>query len=340
MEKYNNKQISHSVNLVLKNKRKLLTALFVFTAIIFMGPALYTGIIDGEWTPFYSLLGLGATAGYKMSSMALIGDVSQPADTETAPNQIGFRLYLVAFEQIDDTVAFPSPNSNREVGTIPLKAGEYMHYFEGVKDSNKYVSTAEKGDVTSTFNKTFNTIVVSNNKTLDFIEQYQGKGFLVIFQECETGTKYIIGNYCKPAYLTNFENKEDSDGKYITLTFSNDHWRQQNIYIGSITTAAPITVVQDATSITIASGNDNYVLSDPSAANVAITAFSGVAAADVGRVITVNAPAVNTYDNTIADNASYILKDGVTWTAKPGSSITFEIFDETTFVEISRVQTA
>lgn len=332
------KQLLHSANKVITNRLFLWRALFMAVMIIMLGPALYAGFVTGDFTAFYTIVGGGSTV--HAFSMGNIGDIDQPSDIETAPNQIGFRLHLTALEQIDDGVPFPTPDANRNIGTIPLKSGEYMHRFDGVKDSLKYVGTAEKGDVTSTFNKTFNIIVKYNAQSLNFCEQYQGKGFILIFLECEANTKELLGSSCKPLYLTNFEIKKDGDGKYISLTFGNDHWRQPLNYTGTIVNQAPVVVPQDATDLAIQSGNNNYLLSDPSAANVAIATFSGIAAADVGRIITVNAPATNAYDNTIADNAAFVLKDGATWTSKPGSSITFEVFDETTLVEIDRIQTA
>jgi len=45
---------------------------------------------------------------------------------------------------------------------------------------------------------------------------------------------------------------------------------------------------------------------------------------------------------TIADNTTFILEDGATWTANTGSRISFRILDATTLVEVqgTRVQTA
>lgn len=338
MKKYNSKQLKYSAKKAQDFCSSTMGKLLIMVVFIMLAPSLMEGFASCDFTAFYSLIGLGS-AGSLTASMAVIGNIEQPSDIETAPNQIGFRLWLLANEQIDNTVAFPLPDANRDVATIPLKSGEYWHYFEGVKDSNKFTSTAEKGDVTSTFNKTHQIIVKSNEQSLNFIEQYQGKGFIVLFQECETDGKYILGSSCKPMYLTNFENKEDGDGKYIMLTFGNDHWRQQNNYVGTIATQAPVTVPQDATDLAIVSGNNDYILSDATQATV-IATFSGVAAADVGRIITVTAPAANTFDNTIADNSAFVLKDAATWTAKPGSSITFEIFDVNTFAEVDRIQTA
>ncbi len=340
MKKYNKKQIAYSRNKAILYRNRILGILFFSVLFAFMGPAIYGGFTTGDWTPFYALLFGGSAVG-KFATMASIGNVKQPSDIDTAPNQIGFRMWLASTDQLDEDQEFPTPAANsRDISSIPLADGEYFHYMDGIKDSLKFTSTGEKGDITSTFNKTFSIVVVHNDQTLNFVETYQGRGFIQIYKECESSNKYLLGSRCKPMYLTSFETKEDGDGKYITLTFTNSHWRQPLNYTGSITTAEPVTLDADATTLAIESGNDNYTLTVPSSADVTISAVSGIASSDVGRTITVKAPATSTNVNSIADNDVFILKDGETWTANPGSSIVFEIFDTDTLIELSRVETA
>lgn len=334
-----NKKLQYSINKVMAHKQALLISLFMLVVAAFIIPAAYSGIVTGDFTEFYALLGVGSGLGLK-ANMALIGNIEQPSDIETAPNQIGFRLWLTAQYQIDSSVAFPEPDANRNLGTIPLKSGEYMHYFDGVKDSVKFVSTGEKGDVTSTFNKTLNIIIAYTDAALSFLEQYQGKGFIPIWQECESDRKLTVGSYCKPMYLVNFEVKEDGDGKYITLTFGNDHWKQPVNYTGTIVSQAPQVIAQDAINLTLVAGNNNYVLSDPSAADVDIVTASGFTASDIGRRITIKAPATNSFTNTIKNNAVFILRDDADFVANPGSSITLEIYDANTLIELDRIETA
>jgi hypothetical protein len=336
MKPYNSKQLAWSQGKAFGSALNYLGQLFSFVLFVFFVYTFAISIVGDVSAAVPTAMAIGPII---LFTMADIGNIDQPGDRDTAPNQIGFRLYLIERSQIDDTVTFPTPDSSRELATIPLADGETMHHFDTIENSVKYTGTGEKGDVTSTFGKTIPAIISYTDKGLDFCENFQGKGFILIYSECESGTKMVVGTFCKPVYLKKFEVKEDSDGKYITLEFGNDHWRQPLTYIGTIIEQDPITIAADETDLAITSGNYNYLLSDGSAASVALATVSGIGSSDYSYTITINAPATSSFAPTIAHNTVFILKDEETWTANSGSSITFQILDDTTLVEKSRIQT-
>ena len=333
--KQNKKQKAWSANKILGRKRSLGLRFILIVSFLFIIPSAIFALDD----PQGAARTFGITGAPTMLfAMAAIGNIEQPSARDTAANQIGTRLWLVAREQINDAVVFPTPNANRELGDIPLKAGEYMHYFDGIENSIKYTGTGEQGDITPTFGKTIPVIIKYTEAALNFVEEYTGTGFVLIWQICEADTKEVVGNLCKTIKLQKFEVKEDGDGKYVSLEFGNSHWRQPLKYVGNIVTQAPTVIAADATNLTIGS-NGSYQLSNNTIAKVLIT-VSGLASADYGRYITILAPAVVTFATTIADNAVFILRDGATWTGRPGSRIVFQVLDSATLVEVSRVQTA
>lgn len=336
MKKYNAKQEAYSRKKVRESMLKMF-GWFVFALVmIFVIPTAVSAINN----PADVVVMPGIiSSGIILLVMSDIGNQSAPGLKDTAPNQIGFRLWLAAVDQIDPNQTFPTPNAARQLGNIPLLSGQYWHHFDGVENSIKYTSTAEKGEITGTFDKTIPIIVDYNVNTLNFVESYAGKGFCLVYKECEDATLYEVGSYCKPIYLRNVEVKNDGDGKYILLTFGNTHWRQPLIYTGSVSEQAATTIAADATTLALVSGQSAYTLSDGSAATVTFTAISGVGSSDYGKYITVSAPAAADYPPDIDDSAVFVLVDGATWTANPGSSITFMILDDSTLVEISRVQT-
>lgn len=330
--KYNKRQLAYSVRKINESKLGLLLRMFTLTMLLFFTVSAFQIPTDPSAVkPTVQMGGLFVI----LMSMATVGNLAQPSSRDTAANQIGFRLWLVARDQIDDTVAFPSPNAARELATIPLKAGEYFHYFEGIENSIKYTGTGEAGEITPTFGKTIPILIKYSNEALNFVEEYTGKGFFIAWAICETADKECVGSFCKPVILRKFEVKQDGDGKYISLEFGNTHWRQPLKYVGDLTVAAATVVGAGATEIVVgASGT--YQLT---AGAAAIATVSGLASADYGRYITVLAPAAGVAP-TIPDSAVYVLRDGTTWTANPGSSITFQILDDATLVETNRVQTA
>jgi hypothetical protein len=275
------------------------------------------------------------------ASMMLIGDIADVSDRDTHGSNITYQVYLVSVKQIDRTVAFPMPNTNREVGSIPMLNGQYMKYFEA-HDIPTYSATGEKGDITTSGENTF-TIIMGGmrDQLLNFIEQYAGDKFVVIFKEIGTTQWYIIGSVDRPMILKSFEAKNDKDGRYVTFTFSRVSIDQYCKYAGNIVTAPATAHPADATTLTISPQSNEYEIPDGNGDPYAINAVAGITATDKGRFITLRG-AGGANAATIADGASFILEDGAMWTARAGSSITFRILDATTLVEVAgtRIQTA
>jgi len=332
--KYNKRQLVYSVRKINQSKLGLLLRMFTFAMLLFFSVSAFQVVSDPSAVKPTVEMGIGMLI---LLTMANVGNVTQPNDRETSGNQLSFQLWLTARDQIDTTVAFPMPNASREIATTPLKAGEVQHIFEGVENSLKYSAKGSHGEVTSTYDNTFSIIIRYSVDTLNFLDAYQGKGFILNYKECEDPLIYQLGTYEKALILKEHEVKKDKEGKYISLTFNNEHWRKEMILTGSLTTIAPVTLGAAATELAIVSGNDTYILTNGAAT---IATISGLAEADYGRYITIKAPAADGTAPVIADSAVFVLVDGDSWTANPGSQIIFLVLDSTTLIEMSRIQTA
>ena len=334
--KYNHKQLAYSVRKINESKFGLLLRMFSFAMLLFFAVSAFYTVADPTNVKPTIQMGVGMLI---LLSMATIGNITQPNDRETSGNQLSFKLWLTARDQVNTAVGFPMPNAAREIGTTPLKAGEVQHTFEGVENSLKYAATGEHGDITSTFGNTFSIIIRYSVASLNFLDEYQGKGFILNYKECEDPAIYQLGTYEKALTLKSHEVKKDKDGKYISLTFSNEHWRKEMILTGALTIQAPSVIAAGATALAVVSGNDIYNLSDHTI-SVTLATVTGVAAADYGRRITIYAPATRAFPPKIADSSVFVLVDAALWTANPGSQITFMILDSNSLIEMSRIQTA
>lgn len=336
MKKHEIKRAIRIHNIVQKHKRKVMTRLLLVALSMFALPAIAAGLENpNDAKDAIVVAGTSVT----LASMAIIGNIDDSSDRDAAGGQIGYKVWLIEKSQIDDDVIFPSPNVNREVGAITLLPGEVMHYFEA-HDIPTLASSGERGDINSTFSKTFTMIMSGNReKLLDFCEEKIGLKFIILFQGCETSDKFIIGNPCKPIVFKKFELKNDKEGRYVTLTFENDSWRQAYKYVGPIQKAAPVTLAPGSTTLAVVPNNDQYVVPDGSSSSAAIAAVSGLTDEDKGRNLTVRGAGS---DNaaTIEDGAVFILQDGATWTATAGSSIVFRVLDTGRLIEVegSRIQ--
>lgn len=272
-------------------------------------------------------------------AMMTIGDVDDVSDRMTHGSNIAYKLYLIDISQIDDTKAFPMPNSSREVSSIPMKDGQYMKYFVA-HDIPTFSSTGEKGDITTSGTNTFTAIMGGmRNQLLDFIEQHAGGKFIILFKEVGDPQWYILGSYDRPMVLSSYESKNDKDGRYVTFTFTRISIDQYYKYTGEIVRVPAAVHTADQTTLTIKSTNDRYSIPDGSSATYAINAVSGLSANDKGRYITLEGTGTDK-SATIADGNAFVLEDGATWTANSGSSITFRVLDTQTLVEVpgSRMQ--
>lgn len=272
-------------------------------------------------------------------AMMTIGDVDDVSDRLTHGSNIAYKLYLIDISQIDDTKAFPLPNSSREVSTIPMKAGQYMKYFVA-HDIPTFSSTGEKGDITTSGTNTFTAIMGGmRDQLLDFIEQHAGGKFIILFKEVGDPQWYILGSYDRPMVLSSYESKNDKDGRYVTYTFTRTSIDQYYKYTGELVRVPAASHAADQTTLAIKSTNDRYTIPDGSEATYEINAVSGLSANDKGRYITLEGAGTDK-SATIADGNAFVLEDGATWTAKSGSSITFRVLDPQTLVEVhgSRVQ--
>lgn len=308
--------------------------LFLFLMLIVAIPATVVAFseVDNS-TEAVSVIG-----GTTMASMLAIGNIEDVSDRDVAGEAISYKVWLIELSQVDDSAPFPKPNASREVGAVPLKAGQKAHYFVA-HDIPTYNSSGERGDLTIAGTNTFAIIMGGvRDQLLNFIEAHAGGKFIIIFQECGSDVKNIIGSTCKPMVLGNYAVANNKDSRSVTFTFTNRSISQYYKYSGSVADVDPALHPVDTTVLTIQPGVDIYRIPDGSAATYAIASVTGLSANDEGRYIPLLGEGT-TKSATIAESAGIVLKNGATWTAKSGSQIVFRIFDAATLVEVSRVQT-
>ena len=320
-----------------KARRVLQLKFFLCLMLLFASVSTISAITSPDDAKVSTEIVVGTT----MASMMAIGSIDDVADKEVAGESIAYKVWLIETKQLDGSRSFPIPNASREVSSLPMLDGEYMHYFEA-HDIPTYTSSGEKGDLTISSTNTL-TIIMGGvrDQLLKFIEEKAGCKFLIIFQECESNNRFILGNPCKPMILKSFNLKNDKENRSVTFTFENKSIKQYHKYVGDIIVKDAVTITAGATALATQPGVNTYKIPNGSSATYALATVSGLTASDKGRTITL----VGTGSDkaaTVADNTSFVLEDGATWTAKAGSQISFRVLDSTTLVEIqgSRIQTA
>jgi hypothetical protein len=316
-----------------KMQVKLFLSLALLFAIVF--------VVGMFLDPDHSMFCMTGFSGTSLASMMAIGNVEDVSDKNTHGSNIAYKIYLIDVHQINPDVKFPRANANREVATLPMLPGEYMKYFEA-HDIPTYVGNGEKGDITTSGTNQFVAIMGGmRDQLLNFIEEHAGGKFVILFKEIGEDQWYVLGEYDRPMVLKSYEAKNDKDGRYITFTFERTSVTQYYKYVGDIVKAPAEVHTAGTKDLAVKSTSNSYEIPNGAAATYAIETVSGLTNNDKGRHITLTGTGTDKAA-TIADGATFILEDGVTWTAKAGSSITFRILDPATLIEVSgsRIQTA
>lgn len=172
-----------------------------------------------------------AHAGYGvgLATMTLIGSIDDVSDRDTHGNEIAYQVVLINTAQLADPFNFPQPSVTDRTVTIGksiLKPGEAAHYFEA-HTIPTLLSSTEKGDITTNGTNTFVVVMGGDRNTLkNFIEEFSGGKFIILYKHIKDTVWHIIGEAERPMILGNTETKDDADGRYSTLTFT-----RQSVYL-------------------------------------------------------------------------------------------------------------
>lgn len=169
-----------------------------------------------------STMGASGT-GISMAALVGLTAIDDVTDRDTHGSAISYIVYLIPTSSLDRTKAFPQPDDTRTVAEIPMKTvskDEKLSYMFEAHDIPTLVSTTEKGDITTTGENNFVIIMGGDRAEIhDFIEQYSGGKFIILFKHIKDTQWYILGELERPMILSNTETKDDKDGRYTTFTF-------------------------------------------------------------------------------------------------------------------------
>ena len=317
----NKNQLAHSRKIVHGANLKRFMIFGLVLATLFIGVVvglLFSGAITGIAS--IKLIAGGITYAGIVGFGNIAGDVDNEYKTG---KQVKSKMYFIEAAQFDDTKTFPT--GTRSIGNIPLKSGQYWQTCEASLDSPEITWKGAVGDMASTITNTAKFILGGmGDDVFNFLEKGIGKGFYIVYEVCSTGEKWICGNGCKPARMTEFDGGSDKDKTGSTVTFNNECGKIWVKYTGTTPTLAAAAVAANATTIVLTS-NSQYQSASGTAAAAAITAFTSTTDSDVNRLVTILGSG-GAFPSTIPTGNSFIV--GSTWTADAGKTITFKIYKD------------
>ena len=233
-----------------------------------------------------------------------------------------YRLYLALMKDVDID-NFPKA-VNVTISTNVLKPGAVYKFLDA--KTNTIKPNTEPGESPYNGKIILSPIIEGISKaTLDWVYKNAGLDFVVIWERCSDGQRFIAGDPCsgglKFAYTSIGEQEGGLAGIATTLTGGEcpePFW----FYDGPLPLEAPETVGPDVTTFAL-TAKHQYQLSQNTTAKV-LSDISGVTDADVGRIIEVigigsSAP------TTIKPSTKFILQNGIDFTGTSGNRISFYI---------------
>lgn len=170
-----------------------------------------------------STFGVGGT-GVSMASFVALTSIEDVTDRDTHGSAIAYQVVLVPTSLVDMTKSFPQPDKDRKVKAIPFKtatdADTLKAYLFDAHDIPTFTANTEKGDITTSGEN--NVVIVMGGTRVElynFIEEYAGGKFIILYKHVKDPQWYILGEPERPMILNNTETKDDKDGRYTTFTF-------------------------------------------------------------------------------------------------------------------------
>ena len=168
-----------------------------------------------------SSMGIGGT-GVSMAAFVALTTIGDVTVRDTHGSAIAYQVVLVPTSLVDISKSFPQPDKDRKVKAIPFKAAAdtLKAYLFDAHDIPTFTATTEKGDITTSGEN--NVVIVMGGTRVElynFIEEYAGGKFIILYKHVKDPQWYILGEPERPMILNNTETKDDKDGRYTTFTF-------------------------------------------------------------------------------------------------------------------------
>lgn len=229
-----------------------------------------------------------------------------------------YRIWVADIEDVD-VENWPKA-VNATISVNPLLTGKTWKYMDVKADSIK--PSAAPGESPFGGKLTLTPVVEGLSKqTLSWLYENVGKDVVVVWERCSDGVRFIGGSPCSNGMRIKFTSIGAQDGGVsgIALSFEGGECPEPLcFYEGELPVAAPTAIEVTDSAITIGSAY-GYLIKDNAAAT-SITSVSGVTDADLGRQIQLSGAGV-TYPATIANSATFILANGVSFSAAVGNTI-------------------
>lgn len=252
-------------------------------------------------------------------------------------SNLRFRLYLAMLTDVDMD-NFPKPVLSTIMTNVLLPGKTHFYVDTKINTINPTGAPGEsQGNVALTLSPQIEGI---SKQSLSWMYGLNGERVIAIWENCETGEKYIAGSPCSGGLLVSIQSLGKMEGGFNGAVLNlvggecpEPFW----FYEGPILRDAPQIIAPDATTFVL-SDKVQYQLSNNTAART-LASITGVTDNSVGRIIELLG-AGSTFPTTVSPSAAFLLQNGVAWSATEGSKLSLQIVKTGTnayaFYEVAR----
>jgi hypothetical protein len=256
---------------------------------------------------------------------------------ESKLSKLNVRLYLALLSDVD-IENFPKAVRATILSNV-LLAGK-THFYCDVK-INTINPSGSAGESQGNINITLSPQLEGLSRdSLTWIYGLNGERVIAIWENCETGQRFIAGSPCSGGLLVSVQTLGIMEGGFngAILNMVGEECPEPIwFYDGPIIRESPQVVAPDATAFAL-TDKVQYQLSD----NTSATTLAGITAVSddsVGRIIELTGAGVN-FPTTVSSSSAFLLRNGVAWSAVQGSKLSLQIVKTGTsayaFYEVAR----
>lgn len=250
----------------------------------------------------------------------ILQNLGKQEDKNAKLSALSYRMYLARMTSVDID-NFPRP-VNATISSNILLPGAVFKYFDAMVNTiNPNVEPGEtplNGKI-----KLTPSIEGLSKQTLQWVYDNVGNNFVVIYERCSDGQRFIAGDKCSGGLKFSYTAIGQLEGGTagIATEFTGGECPEPLwFYDGPLPLEDPEFVAADATTFAITS-KVQYQLAN-NTAPVKLTDITGVGDTHVGRVIEIIG-AGSSNPTTIAPSNKFILRNGLDFTATAGKRISF-----------------
>jgi hypothetical protein len=235
---------------------------------------------------------------------------------------IKMRLYLAMLADVD-LDNFPKA-VNATILSNVLMTGK-THFYVDAK-INTINPTGAAGESQGNIGLVLSPQIEGISKeVLTWLYGLNGERVIAIWENCETGEKFIAGSPCSGGLLVSVQSlgKMDDGFNGAILNLTGDQCPEPYyFYEGPIIRETPEVVPSNATTFAL-TDKAQYQLSDNTSATT-LASITGTSDAEVGRIIELLGAGIN-FPTTVSPTATFILQNGLAWSATLGSKLSLQI---------------